>query len=328
MKSLRGPQPGGPIKPLPGHPAPPVMGLRMSAKSVHDSAWLHVPADWTHAIEMLLSTGVRRAVVLGPADVGKSSFCRSLLFEAARSGRSVALIDADVGQKTVGPPAAVTLSDATSYAQGELPLAGLAFAGTTSPAHAISPIVAGTRRLVMEARADLAIVNTSGLLAGPGRRLKSGKLAAVAPDLLVALGRDPGLEAILKEFRAVPTVRLSPSPCARKRTAAERRRARAEAFRRYFAGSAVWRLNVRSLGDRTQAYAAEGLLVGIADRCGRDIALGIVRRYRWDRNELELFAPDIRRRAARVIPGLLYLDDNFRELRLHLSHPFAGRAGT
>ncbi len=286
--------------------------------SAGDSAQPDVPADWACAIAALLSKNVRRAVVLGPGDVGKSSFCCSVLVEAARRGRPAALIDADVGQKTVGPPAAVTLSDAESAADpchpGGLPLTALAFAGTTSPAQGLSRIVAGTRRLVATARADLVVVNTSGLLAGPGRPLKSGKLDAVAPDLLVALGEDPHLDAILDEYRAVPTVRLAPSPCARKRTSAERRQARAVAFRRYFAGSAIWRFNAGALAEPAPARSVERLLVGIADHCGRDIALGIVRRLWLDRGRVDVLAPDVRRSGAhRLIPGLLCLDDAFRE---------------
>ncbi len=70
----------------------------------------------------------RRAIVIGSVDTGKSTLCRFLLNEAQRAGRSSALLDCDVGQKTVGPPACVTLAEAGSTK--------LAFVGTTNPLRA------------------------------------------------------------------------------------------------------------------------------------------------------------------------------------------------
>src|SRR3954451_21991417 len=65
----------------------------------------------------------RHALVLGAADVGKSTFCRFLLGHLRARGRRTALLDTDVGQKTVGPPACVTLAGADRSA--------LFFVGTT-----------------------------------------------------------------------------------------------------------------------------------------------------------------------------------------------------
>jgi polynucleotide 5'-hydroxyl-kinase GRC3/NOL9 len=64
-----------------------------------------VPPDWAAAMERIAAGDVRRVLVLGPGDAGKSTFCRVLLRHAVRNGRGVALLDADPGQKLVGPPA-------------------------------------------------------------------------------------------------------------------------------------------------------------------------------------------------------------------------------
>jgi polynucleotide 5'-hydroxyl-kinase GRC3/NOL9 len=142
--------------------------------------------------------------VLGPADAGKSTLCRFLLTEAATAGRSAALLDTDLGQKAVGPPACVTLGR-----PGEdcLELTALAFAGVTDPVRAQARVAAGVERLAAGARAELVVADSDGLLGGPGRRLKAGLIRTLGPDLLVGLGDDPALEAVLASHGDMPTLR-------------------------------------------------------------------------------------------------------------------------
>jgi len=133
-------------------------------------ACVNLPADWADAARRIRRDAIGRVLILGPRDVGKSSFARVLLHDAVQEGRRAALMDADVGQKTVGPPAAVTLG----YPDGNaLSLARLAFVGTTNPVQGSRLLIRGLGRLSDEANADLTVVNTSGLLRSPGRRLPS-----------------------------------------------------------------------------------------------------------------------------------------------------------
>jgi polynucleotide 5'-hydroxyl-kinase GRC3/NOL9 len=125
------------------------------------------------------------------------------------------------------------------------------------------------------------VANTGGLLAGAGRRLKAAKIAAVRPDLLVALGESADLEAVLSDHGMVPALRLARSPLARRKGEGERRSLRREAFRGYFAAAPVWALGLRGLrlegepgGD--EALPGPGRLVALAEAAGRDLALGIV----------------------------------------------------
>jgi polynucleotide 5'-hydroxyl-kinase GRC3/NOL9 len=227
-------------------------------------------------MERILADGVRRALVLGPGDSGKSTFCRVLRRRAARSGRGSVLLDADPAQKLVGPPACVTLG------RGEaLALSALAFTGALDPLRGWRRSVAGVGRLAAEAAgADLLVINTSGLLAGAGRRLKAAKIAAVRPDLLVALGGGADLEAALADHGAIPALRLARSPQARRKGEGERRALRREAFRRYFAAAPVWTLDLRGLrleGEPDgEAVPGPRRLVALADAAGRDLALGVV----------------------------------------------------
>ena len=51
----------------------------------------------------------RTAVLVGGLDAGKTTLARQLLARALERGRRPALVDADVGQKAVGPPTTVGL---------------------------------------------------------------------------------------------------------------------------------------------------------------------------------------------------------------------------
>ncbi len=153
--------------------------------------------------------------MVGEKDTGKSTFCRFLAQAATRSSRSTALLDTDVGQKLVGPPACVTMEDPHGLS--------LAFVGTINPVLGWSRLIEGTRRLAQQTNADCLIVNTSGLLAGPGRRLKAAKIDALRPDLLIAVGTGQSLEEIPQGALAPPILRVPSSPEARHKTAGERR---------------------------------------------------------------------------------------------------------
>jgi polynucleotide 5'-hydroxyl-kinase GRC3/NOL9 len=237
-----------------------------------------VPPDWAAAAERIAAPdGARRVLVLGPGDAGKSTFCRVLLRHAAQSGRGVALLDADPAQKLVGPPACVTLG------RGEPPaLSALAFTGALDPLRGWRRSVAGVGRLAAEAAgADLLVCNTSGLLAGAGRRSKAAEIAAARPDLLVALGEGADLEAVLADHGgAIPALRLARPPSARRKGAGERRALRREAFRAYFAAAPVWTLDLRGLRRECEpggeAVPGPRSLVALADAAGRDVALGVV----------------------------------------------------
>ncbi len=73
---------------------------------------VQIPPDWDDAAARIANGGLRRVMVLGAADGGKSTFCRFLLDELRARDRRAALLDADIGQKTVSPPACVTLAEA------------------------------------------------------------------------------------------------------------------------------------------------------------------------------------------------------------------------
>ena len=259
-----------------------------------------MPDDWAEAAARILAVGVRRAVVLGSADMGKSTFCRFLIDEARRTGRTAALLDADIGQKTVGPPACVTLAEERGTR--------LVFVGATNPIQGWRRTIEGVRTLARDAEADLMITNTSGVVVGAGRRLKAAKIAVIRPDLLIAIGSAADVEPVLSDHSDVTVMRLSRSPHARQKTKGARRGARREAFQRYFAEASV-RICERAALDPDRDYPL-GILLGLGDRSG-EAGLGILVGYP-SATTIAVSTP-VRGCIDRIEPGLLCLDQSFRE---------------
>jgi polynucleotide 5'-hydroxyl-kinase GRC3/NOL9 len=197
---------------------------------------IDIPEDWERSAALILQHRWRVILVLGAMDRGKSTYCRFVSRQLLVAGATVAFVDADVGQKDLGPPAALTLGylDAAHPAAPLSPAAWY-FVGATTPARHLLPVVLGTQRLVASARAAYVVINTTGFVHGVGRILKSYKIDAVRPDVIIALERGRELAALLTAYRHYRILRLPPSPRATEKSPQQRREARERAFGSYFA---------------------------------------------------------------------------------------------
>src|SRR5207249_9569526 len=109
-------------------------------------------------------------VLIGGLDTGKSTLGRAIVRDALEAGRRPAFVDADLGQKTVGPPGCVALRmlEGPEDLQPDslaVPDA-LYFVGSTSPQGQLLPLVVGTGLLLARAQndgADLVVVDPTGL---------------------------------------------------------------------------------------------------------------------------------------------------------------------
>jgi polynucleotide 5'-hydroxyl-kinase GRC3/NOL9 len=200
---------------------------------------MDVPASWERAAQEIVRHGWRTALILGDVDSGKSTVCRFLARRLGGPGTSVGFVDADVGQKDLGPPASITLGE---VGEGEgleaAELRAYYFVGATAPSGHLLPMVVGARRMLDASRADVVIVNTTGLIHGLGRVLKHYKIEVLRPDVLVALDARGELGSILHTARNRPILRLDPSPRRRAKSPDTKRQSRERAFGRYFAQAA------------------------------------------------------------------------------------------
>ena len=120
-------------------------------------------------------------LVLGGPDCGKSTFCRYVLGLAQTAARQIAVIDGDLGQSHLGPPATLGLNLYPPHNSDDFGLFpdNLYFIGQTSPPGNMLELVVGLHRLTELARGRgcrRIIVNTSGFINGPAAvRLKLAK---------------------------------------------------------------------------------------------------------------------------------------------------------
>ena len=203
---------------------------------------LDILPEWERAAEAVLARpGV--VVLLGASDSGKTTLARILTERWRAAGRTVGLVDGDIGQSSIGPPTTVGLAILSS--DDPRPLSpdprSLSFVGSTSPPGHFLPLILGTQDLVRRAiaqGAEMVLVDTTGLILGSvAASLKWHKLIALQPRHVLALQRAEELEPILRLMEgqaALEIHRLPVSPRVARRSHAARRAFREERFREYF----------------------------------------------------------------------------------------------
>lgn len=325
---------------------------------------MDVPQDWKRSAEAILENAWRKILIIGAVDRGKSTYVSFLSRRLVEEEHRVAIVDADVGQKDIGPPATITLG----YPEPPFDLiavkpAGFYFVGSVTPEGHLLPMVVGTARLAESARAvSFVIVNTTGLIHGLGRVLKSYKIEALRPEAVAAIQQDGEAESILKAHRNERIIRLEPALRVTPKTVEDRRRAREAAFRRYFQpaseitlklGTVVFQRSLLFTGtpseddrcrysERTsegvisvaqrdtrrpnQIHIREGfernLLCGLADPRGDGLGLGIIRKIDFSEKGITLLTPVPAERIRVIQFGDLYLTPEGVELRRRRSGEF------
>ncbi|HJT38395.1 MAG TPA: Clp1/GlmU family protein [Actinomycetota bacterium] len=231
-------------------------------------------------------------VALGGLDSGKTSFCKMCAAVAVRLGRTVAYVDSDVGQSTVGPPTTIGLKFISTAEDLEPePLAradSIYFVGSTSPKGHMLPMVIGAMKLVDQARAagaDLIVVDTTGFIHGTqGQVLKIHKIEALRPDAVVGFQRGGELEPILGSIRRLlpPEVdALGVDPAVEATSVEDRAASRQQGLQRFFeAPLNHWKVKasvlVPSIPPELDPASLDRLLVGLEDGKGNCIGLGIL----------------------------------------------------
>ncbi len=225
----------------------------------HRPTPLEIPAPWYRSAERILAEGWRRIMVVGATDRGKSSYCNFLVNALLSKGQTVSFVDADVGQKDVGPPATVSLADLDAPAElAQAPCHALYFVGHISPIAHFLPLVLGTRRMAEAAQGEFVVIDTVGLVQGKGRVLKGFQIESLRPDALVCLERGEELAPIRHAARHCNLLRLHPSRLAAGKSPNARRRAREEAFQAHFRGAREMDLGLKEvIVQRTSLFNGE-----------------------------------------------------------------------
>ncbi|RJR34309.1 MAG: hypothetical protein C4567_15660 [Deltaproteobacteria bacterium] len=280
-------------------------------------AHLEVPPAWEAASRLFLERG-GPVMVLGAPDTGKSTLSRFLVYKSFTAGLPTALVDLDLGQSHLGPPATLGLGLFPPRLPGDDSLfpESLYFIGQTSPVGSILEVSVGCRVLADQAAAKgvaRVVVNTSGLVHGPAAlRLKRTQVELLHPHLLLALQREEELEPLLQTLwrdgdgGGVPAgwtlLRLPVSSRASRKSPEDRRRYREERFRRYFQEARRLTLPWRSLGWEGLPWGRGApLAAGELERCSQ--ILGVPALYGEASGERKLLLVEAPPRESPAGPG-------------------------
>jgi len=186
-------------------------------------------------LDRLIKTvsGHKRIIVIGRIDTGKSTLIKNMADHL-----EAYVLDADIGQNDIGPPSVVSLGERS---EGRYRMIDGYFCGSTTPSRHFLQLIAGISRLVSHCRNRPVLINTTGLATGEiGRALKTEKINAIKPDLIIGLETGNELKYLDAFARAgAEVLKFRPHPQVTSRSRAMRDSIRANAFRSHFQGASI-----------------------------------------------------------------------------------------
>lgn len=255
-------------------------------------------------------------LIIGDADSGKTSLAASLASDLASEFKT-ALVDSDLGQSRIGPPTTVAWGIVPSgdFSWDKIRPADFYFVGSTSAVGFLLPTLVGVKKMtdLAQKAAQKIIIDTSGLVRGPGIALKQHKIELIEPDLVIALQHENELEPILTAYKgsASPVIfRLSVPETVKKKSVEERTRWRENNFRRHFQKATkqeiFWvNLAIKNLplNEKYLADQPKWRLVCLTDQRGRHLALGLIAGINKKQKKYTLLTP---LKNMRPVSGLIF----------------------
>lgn len=199
-----------------------------------------IPQSWKDAVNLILSKNkIRSVTVLGEVDSGKTSFCTYLTNQLLTKGHKVIIIDGDLGQSDIGPPATVGMGLVSTPIIDlfGIPPESVIFVGSTSPSKVIDlslNALSTLRKKAIEKNANFLITNTDGWIEGYRAIDYKAKLVKlVDPDIIIGIQKGNELEPLLTELKDKEILVIKSPRHIRKREREVRKNLREMAYRKY-----------------------------------------------------------------------------------------------
>jgi len=246
-----------------------------------------IPPSWREAGDILRQS-LGLAVILGDANVGKSTLSTYLANTCFDHGIRTSIVDGDIGQADIGPPTTTSASTVSNHILGlqDLKPERSHFIGDTSPSKVTAKLVQSITHLKDEitTRSEVIIVNTDGWVRDEEAvSYKLQLLNTLQANLVLGLSSNNELDPIL-EHQKYATLGLEASPFARTRTREERKKTRDEGYRKFFQNPKHLDLNLNTIKLRTfnksrqqridQDSTQRGTLAGLLNEQGMLLSLG------------------------------------------------------
>ncbi len=198
----------------------------------------HLPAVLPSLLALPRGAAV---LVLGATDSGKSTWVREAALMLVGAGKSVAVVDCDLGQSEIGPPGTIGMALAKPGAEfrflRDLPLGAAYFVGAISPArHGLDVCVGAVQmaRAAKKQQPDLVLIDTDGFVSGSAaRQIKRRMCELLLPQVALALTRGSEIDPLLALFARMdaPDIwRIPVSGAAQRKTTAARATRRTARF--------------------------------------------------------------------------------------------------
>jgi polynucleotide 5'-hydroxyl-kinase GRC3/NOL9 len=265
----------------------------------------------------------RLIMVMGGSDTGKTTLVESIVHLLSEQG-TVGIVDLDMGQSHIGPPATIAWGKAAQRFQGweGVGVEEFYFTGTLTPVGNLLPSVVGARLMTERALSSCGkvVVDTTGLIAEPaGRVLKQQKIDALSPDMILALERSGELGPILESFgfyKRPKIQRLRVPDQVTTKSMAKRSSYRLGKMEHYFRHASMREVPLEVVGirfsrgpSRVGRAELKNRIVSFRDEDNRDIALGIVRGIELKDNLLSVLTPlRSERKICAIVVGSTEID--------------------
>jgi len=273
---------------------------------------ISAPKEWSELLDVL-EEGKGIAILLGGTDTGKTTLAKFLISHLCQRGLKVGLVDTDIGQSFLGPPATISLALFKSHPDWDIILSSpeIFFVGSTTPEGHFPIHLKGVKRMLDKVSSygpEVILVDTTGFVSGEaGRELKRRKIDLVSPHFILALQKDDEIEPILEQYKENALYKIYRMPLSeqvRSRSMEERRINRTNKFRDYFKHSVIQELAMEEVqieGEVLDPSGAllpldwslriNGLLTGLKDGDDDTLALGLIRNYIEEKKAVRVFTP-------------------------------------
>jgi len=263
--------------------------------------------DWADRIaERLLNRGAPQTgicLILGGVDTGKTTLAAAIAGRSATTG-PVVIIDADIGQSHVGPPATVgwAFVDKQQVDFSQLKPDGISFVGDVSPVGHLLQLTAAIMQCVRQASkvAEKIIIDTPGFIAGPAAAALWWTVQHILqPKLIIGMQRENELSDILAGMKNLGSqLKLIQCPSWIPAKSPQTRNSyRQSIFIKYFQDSCLYKIGLNAITIQSNRNpgreALNSRLVALRDEDGMDLAVGIVDDWPKDGKIVTVRAPKL-----------------------------------
>ena len=211
--------------------------------------WLKICDDLAKDLNDLKNIEV---FVIGPIESGKTTLSAFISNYFIQRGRRVAIIDADIGQEDIAIPTTIALTEPkhTFVWQRDLKPEMIKFVGCISPQYCQAQLMIALNELLGESRNnyEVVVVNTDGWVAThQALEFKLNMIKWLKPTHVLVLDQEIWeylSNALPNDIKIINV----PRPFkVKERSREDRRRLRAEAYRRYFSEAKDRDLNIKDV---------------------------------------------------------------------------------